>query len=362
MDPFDYAHKHSKDIVWMSQNTNQLTAPHELHEAILRAVNDREYNLYPRAKGIFDLCETISAHLGLPDDYQVLLTNGGIEGLYALNRALLSKDDEVICTDPSFMPIHHQIDISEGVPVELPIYREPWKLTTGQIMDALSPKTKMLLLIDSINPLGTAYTRDDIKAICDIIEANELVIIDDVTYRDFSEPVGTYEYIPDRTLVSYTFSKNCGLAGMRIGCLAGPPHLMEKIMPYNTNVLSVNVLAQRAALAAMQTIDQWLPGLRAQLLKNQEIIKAAVDQIEGTFLPVFPSRTNMFCIDISQTGVNPDEVENKLLFEHNVFVRSGNYVSKRFGSKFIRTSFSVPQEGCERFAEAFPKVMDELRT
>jgi aspartate/methionine/tyrosine aminotransferase len=361
MNPFDYAHKHSKDIVWMSQNTNQLPTSPELEEAMLQAVKEGVYSLYPRAKGIFDLCETVSAHLGLPDDYRVLLTNGGIEGLYALNRAMLSAGDEVICTDPSFMPIHHQIDISEGRPVELPIYGPPWKLTRDQIMDAINPRTKMLLLIDSINPLGTAYTRDEIKAICDVIEANELVIIDDITYRDFSEPVGTYEYIPDRTFVSYTFSKNCGLAGMRIGCLAGPPKLMEKIMPFNTNVLSVNVIAQRAALAAMRTINSWLPGLRAQLLKNQEIIKAAVHEVEGTFLPVFPSKTNMFCIDISATGVNPDDVENKLLFDHNVFVRSGNYVSKRFGNKFIRTSFSVPQEGCERFAEAFPKVMDELR-
>jgi aspartate aminotransferase len=362
MDPFDYAHKHAKDVVWMSQNTNQLPVSPELDEAIIRAVKDREYNLYPRAKGIFDLCETISTHLGLPEDYQVLLTNGGIEGLYALNRAMLSKGDEVICTDPSFMPIHHQIVISEGIPVELPIYRPPWKLTTDQIMDAVNSKTRMILLIDSINPLGTAYTRDEVKAICEVVEANDIVIIDDITYRDFSEPVGTYEYIPDRTLVSYTFSKNCGLAGMRIGVLAGPQNLMEKIMPYNTNVLSVNVLAQRAALAAMKTINSWLPGLRAQLLENQEIIKAAVETVDGTFLPVFPSRTNMFCIDISGTGVNPDKVQDKMLFGHNVFVRSGNYVSKRFGGKFIRVSFSVPKEGCERFAEAFPKVMEELRT
>ena len=76
MDPFDYAHKHAKDVVWMSQNTNQLPISPELEEAIIQAVKDREYNLYPRAKGIFDLCEAVSAHLGLPDDYQILLTNG----------------------------------------------------------------------------------------------------------------------------------------------------------------------------------------------------------------------------------------------------------------------------------------------
>jgi len=69
----------------------------------------------------------------------------------------------------------------------------------------------------------------------------------------------------------------------------------------------------------------------------------------------------MFVIDINEIGINPDEVEKKLLFDHHVFVRGGNYLSKRFGSRFVRTSFSIPEEQCLRFCEAFPKVIDELR-
>jgi len=185
--------------------------------------------------------------------------------------------------------------------------------------------------------------------------------MDDVTYRDFSNPVPTYDFIPDRTLVTYTFSKQCGLAGMRIGALAAPKPLMERMMPYNTNVLSVNILAQRAALAAMSRVKEWLPGLRGQLLENQRIIKEAVDSVDGCFLPVYPSRTNMFVVEIGATGVNPDELQNTLLYDHKVFIRSGNYVSKAYGPKFIRVSFSVTQEGAEKFAEAFPRAIAELR-
>ncbi len=358
---FDFAHQHSKEIVWMSQNTNQIPVTGDIEKAILEAVSWKEYNLYPRSTGIFGLTELVKQHLALPDDYQVLLTNGGIEGLYILTRALLEKGDEVICSDPSFLPIHHQIDISGGVPVEIPIYQKPWKMTPQQIRDAISPRTSMILLIDPINPLGTAYTEAEIKEICQISEEHNLLVIDDVTYRDFSEPFPTYDFIPDKTIVSYTFSKQCGLAGMRIGVLAAPRELMDRMMPYNTNVLSVNILAQRGALAAMEKIGEWLPGLREQLLKNQAIIKEAVDKVEGCFLPVYPSSTNMFVIDISQTGVDPDELQDRLLFDHKVFIRSGNYVSKSFGQKFIRVSFSVPQEGAERFARVFPEVMKQLR-
>ena len=361
MDPFDFAHQHSKEIIWMSQNTNQIELPGHIRQAILDAVSWGEYNLYPRSSGIFGLTDLVKKHLELPDDYEVLLTNGGIEGLYILTRALLEKGDEVICSDPSFLPIHHQIRISGGIPVELPIYKEPWKLTPEQIEAAITSRTKMILLIDPINPLGTAYTKDDVKAISQIAEDHDLIIIDDVTYRDFSEPFPTYDHAPQRTIASYTFSKQCGLAGMRIGALAAPKPLMDRMMPFNTNVLSVNILAQRAAMAAMETIGTWLPDLRSQLLTNQEIIKAAVGQVDGCSLPVYPSSTNMFVIDISKTGVDPDELQNRMLFDHKVFVRSGNYVSKAFGESFVRVSFSVPQPGAERFAQVFPEVMDQLR-
>lgn len=358
--PFDFAHKNAGDIVWMSQNTNHIPVSDVIDKAILDAVKRKEYNLYPRSNGIFGLCELVKKHLELPDDYEVLLTNGGIEAMYILTRALIKQGDEIICSDPSFLPLHHQIRISGGTPVEIPVFREPWKLTPEWIRQAITPRTTMILLIDPLNPTGAAYTRDEVKEICEIAEEHDLLVVDDVTYRDFSDPVPTHEFIPERTLVTYTFSKQCGLAGMRIGALAAPKKYMDMMMPYNTNVLSVNILAQRAAHAAMGIIDEWLPALRAQLLENQRIIKEAVDSVDGCFLPVYPSRTNMFMVNIGKTGVNPDQLQDKLLYDHKVFIRSGNYVSKAFGKDFIRVSFSVKQDGAEKFAEKFPKAMAEL--
>ncbi len=359
--PFDFAHQNARDIVWMSQNTNHIPVSDVIDKAILDAVKNKEYNLYPRSTGIFGLCDLVKKHLGLPDDYEVLLTNGGIEAMYILTRALIKPGDEIICSDPSFMPLHHQIRISGGTPVEIPVFREPWKLTPEWIRQAITPKTTQILLIDPLNPTGAAYTREEVREICDIAKEHDLLVVDDVTYRDFSDPAPTYDFIPDRTIVTYTFSKQCGLAGMRIGVLAAPKPLMEKMMPYNTNVLSVNILAQRAAHAAMQCIDTWLPGLRKQLLENQRIIKDAVESVDGCYLPVHPSRTNMFMTHIGATGVNPDKLQETLLYDHKVFIRSGNYVSKSFGKDFIRISFSVTQEGAERFADAFPKAIAELR-
>jgi aspartate/methionine/tyrosine aminotransferase len=360
---FEYAHKHRNEIVWMSQNTNTIPTIPEIEEAIYESVKSREYNLYPYAPGISGLKEEIFKDLNLSsDDFDCLITPGGIEALYILNRALLSQGDNVIASDPSFMPIHHQIRLSKAEVLELPVYQEPWKLTEEHVKEAVNEKTKMFLLIDPLNPLGTPYSKDEVKTFCEICEDHNLIMIDDITYRDFSEDhTLTSDFIPERTIITYSFSKNCGFAGMRIGALIAPKDIMKKLKPFNTNVLSVNIIAQRAALAALRTKEKWMKNVLSISRKNQKHIKDCVDEIEGVFLPVYPSHTNMFVIDISQTKIDPDEVEKKMLFEHNVFVRGGNYLSRRFGPNFVRTSFSIPEKDCMRFCSAFPKVIDDLR-
>ena len=95
-------------------------------------------------------------------------------------------------------------------------------------------------------------------------------------------------------------------------------------------------------------------------LHNQSLIKAAVDKIDGVELPIYPSAASMMVIDISKHNANPQEVQDKLLYENNIFVRAGNYVSTRFGDNFIRVSFSIPTSEVKKFAEVFPRVMEEL--
>jgi aspartate/methionine/tyrosine aminotransferase len=189
-----------------------------------------------------------------------------------------------------------------------------------------------------------------------------IYIIDDITYRDFSDShTLTTDFYPDKSIIAYSFSKNCGFAGLRAGALVTTKEIMKELRPFNINVLSINVVAQRGALAALETKDKWLNNVVSILRKNQEHIKNCVEKIDGAFLPVYPSSTNMFVIDIGEIGIDPDEVQKKLLFDYNVFLRSGNYVSKRFGNKFVRTSFSIPEEQCLKFCEIFPKVIEELR-
>jgi aspartate/methionine/tyrosine aminotransferase len=360
MEPFLYAHQNREKIIWMSQNTNTLATTPAIQEAIHDAVRRREYALYPYKNGLFGLPEALREDVGTPD-YDVLMSNGGIEALYMITRTLLRRGNEVIASDPSFLPIHHQISLCYAKTIEMPIYSDPWKMTPERVNEAITKKTKMILLIDPINPLGTAYTGDEVKAISEIARDNDLYLLDDITYRDFSDDHHvTSDHYPEKSILVYSFSKNCGLAGMRIGAALAEPGLMEEIKKYNVNPLSVNILAQRAALAALHTKVQWMSDIVEISRRNQATIKDAVDAIPGAFLPVYPSYTNMFIIDIGNTGADPEKVQEKLLLEHGIFLRAGNYVSKRFGDRFIRASFSVPEDECRRFSQALPQVMSEL--
>jgi len=360
IDNFEFAHKHRKQVVWMSQNTNTIPLTPKINEAIIKSANEREYNLYGFKKGIFGLCDGIKADLKM-EEWDIHLTNGGIEGLYMANRAFLQPGDEVVATDPSFMPIHDQVLMAGAKVRELDIYHEPWKLTAEQVSDAVTSKSRVLLIIDPNNPLGTGYTRQDVRSLCEVAEDRGMYVVDDVTYRDFN-PLHTLasDFYPEKTIVSYSFSKGAGMAGMRVGAILAPADVMKSIRKFDTNVLGVNVLAQRAALAALETKKRWLPKLREICRKNQDIIKQTVSKVRGTFLPVFPSLANMFVVDIREAGVNPERLETMMLQDHYIHTRAGQYLSKRFGSRFVRVSFSVPTEQCRKFTTAFPKVMKAL--
>src|SRR3989475_10184029 len=103
---------------------------------------------------------------------------------------------------------------------------------------------------------------------------------------------------------------------------------MPSLRKSDTNVLGVNVLAQRAALAVVRTKKAWLPGVRKSCARNQETIRRTVAKVDGASLPVYPSKANMFVIDLAPTGVNPEAVFFNDPATPEIYTRAGSYLSK----------------------------------
>ena len=361
-DAFLWAHARRKEVVWMSQNTNHLAPAALVAEAVRTAVEERRYEGYPYAPGDPELRALVLSDLTYPADAGLVVSAGGTEALYMLTRALLAPGDEVIASDPSYLIIHRFVELCGARTRNLEIYRPPYRLTADRVSEAIGPKTKMLLLIDPLNPLGSGYPREEVRALAELAHDHHLVLLNDVTYRDFADaPTLAKEFAPEETVTVWSVSKNCGLAGMRIGGLAGPKELVQRIARYNTNDLGVNILAQVAALALLRTKSSWIDGVRRQTRANQERIREVVAKVPGASLPVYPSQANMFAIDIAGLGLAPEAVQRELLEHHRVFVRAGNYLSPTFGGRFVRASFSNPPSDIDRFVEAFPKAIETLR-
>ena len=359
-DAFRYAHAHHDEIAWLSQNTNHLVPPEVIRAALESAIRERRYEGYPLASGDPELLDLISKDFGLPGT-SPFIAAGGTEALYMTTRALLSAGDEVIASDPSYLIIHRFVELCGAATKNLDIYAPPYRLTSDAVQKAIGPHTRMILLIDPLNPLGSGYPREEVRAIAEIAHDRHLVLINDVTYRDFSDGhTLAAQFAPEETVTIWSVSKNCGLAGMRIGGLIARPELLKRITRFNTNDLGVNVLAQVAALAALRTKPKWIGEVVRQTRANGARIRDVVSTVAGASLPVYPSRANMMVIDIAPTKVAPEAVQEEMLRRHGVFVRAGNYLSPTHGGRFVRLSFSNPPADIERFAKAFPVTMAAL--
>ncbi|MDI6702903.1 pyridoxal phosphate-dependent aminotransferase [Methanothermobacter wolfeii] len=359
---FNYVFK-DEEMIWMGQNTNHLHDHSEIAEAMIDCINEGNYCKYPPPEGFPELKELVVRDLGLGDGFEALITAGGTESLYLCMNDILEPEDNAITCDPGYLIIDNFASRFACSVISIPIYSREcgYKLTPELVLENMDRNTHMVSLIDPLNPLGSSYTKDEIKAFADIANDHDIYLLHDITYRDFAmDHHLAADYAPEKTVTVYSFSKICGMAGLRIGAIVATSDLIESIKSIVINDLGTNVISQAGAIAALRSKNRWVDRIRNTTFRNQKIIKDAVDEVDGAFIPVYPSSGNMMAIDIHKTGVDPLDLADYLL-KRKIFVRQGAYTSRAFGDRYIRLSFSIPREQVEIFAENFVDVMEFLR-
>ena len=147
------------------------------------------------------------------------------------------------------------------------------------------------------------------------------------------------------------------MAGLRIGAMISSPEIINSVRTILINDLGTNLVAQKGAIAAVNSKYGWLDRVKKITHHNQKLIKKAVDQLENVFIPVYPSDGNMMVIDMYNANVDPREVADYLL-DKGIFTREGSYTSKKFGHRYLRVSYSIPTEQVKYFVECFLEAMD----
>jgi aspartate aminotransferase len=283
----------------LDQGDVSFDAPDSVKNAMTRAIAENKTH-YLQTTGVPHLRELIAAKLrgknqipvGDPDD--VLVTNGGIHGLYIICRALLEPGDEVLIPDPEWPPAAGNILAAQGVPVGCPLHEQSgWRYDFDELVSKITPKTRVLYLNSPNNPTGGVLTRADLTRLAKIAEEHNLWVISDEAYEDvvFDGEHVSIASLPGmyaRTIPLYTFSKSYAMTGLRLGYVAIRDAKIrdraKKILFYTaSNIASVVQFGGIGALEGPQDcIDQFRTELRARRdLFYRGIADAAGDTFSG---------------------------------------------------------------------------------
>lgn len=351
----------SRNRVHMGHNCNQLELDPSIHEAMIGAVSDDSYRNYTPPCGFEELRALMLEDVGVPG-MAAIVTQGASEAIFQFMASVLGPGDQIIVADPGWPHIPNYARMLGGEVVEIPVYSPDcgYKLTPNHIREYVTPRTKLIVVIDPLNPIGSAYSESEVKALCALAEENDGWLLHDATYRDFARgghfPAVAYS---ERAVMNLSLSKVCGFAGLRVGASIAHPKVISRIMEFQVARLGGNWVAQRGAIAAYKSKPRWQPKVLATNDANQQRIIDVVQKIPSLRILAEPSSGNFLSIDVTDTGHDAETVVNAML-NAGFIIRSGAYTSPRFGNRFVRVTTTVPPADVEAFCAVLPQAVESL--
>ncbi|MDI6853116.1 MAG: histidinol-phosphate transaminase [Deltaproteobacteria bacterium] len=330
------------DAIKLASNENPLGPSPKALAAIQAEL--ASLHRYPDSHAYY-LKEELSRHLGIKVQ-QLILGNGSDEILDLLVRALVSPGDEVVSTAHTFLMYGLLTRAVGGVFRAVPL--RDMHLDLPAVAQAVTPRTKLVLLNNPNNPTGTVFSRAEWEAFLAAVPATVTVVLDEayIEFADDPEVPRGLEYLAeDRLLVVLrTFSKAYGLAGLRVGYGYGPSELLDFLnrlrLPFN-----VNRLAQAGARAALEDVDF--------LERTLDLVRRGRDflcrELTRLGLAIVPTQANFILIRIGRPG---QEVYQAMLRE-GVIIRA---MESYDFPDCIRVNVGLPEEN-ERFLKALKKVL-----
>ena len=256
----------------LDQGDVSFDAPDTVKQAMMRAITDNHTHYLPTT-GLPRLRQLAAQkmrdknHVAVERDDEVIITNGGIHGLFATFHALLEPGDEVLLPDPQWPPTMAIIQWAGGVPVQVPLHESlAFRWDLDELERAITPKTKVLYLNSPNNPSGGSLTRADLERLAAIARERNLWVVSDEAYEDvlFNAEHVSIASLPgmyERTIPCYTLSKSYAMTGVRVGYFAMKDAAMRaratKLVLYTAS--NVSSIAQYGAIGALEG-SQAVPG------------------------------------------------------------------------------------------------------
>ncbi len=296
-----------KDPFRLDQGDVSFDSPDSVKSAMTRAIAENKTH-YLQTNGVPRLRELIARKMreknGIPveDPDDVLVTNGGIHGLYMLAHAVLEPGDEVLIPDPEWPPCAGNIMAARGVPVGVALYEaRGWRYDLDELESKITARTRVLYVNSPNNPTGGLLTRADLERIASLAREHNLLVISDEAYEDvvfdgehvsIASMPGMYE----RTIPLYTFSKSYAMTGLRLGYVAiHDPVIRErakKILLYTaSNIASV---VQFGGIGALEGPQDCIDEFRTELRSRRDFFYRGIREHAGGVLSGEPPKAAFY--------------------------------------------------------------------
>ncbi|MBZ4019746.1 pyridoxal phosphate-dependent aminotransferase [Streptomyces purpurogeneiscleroticus] len=300
----------------LGQGFPDTDGPEEVREAAVRALRDGRGNQYPPGPGIPELRTAVAAHqqrwYGLPydPDTEVLVTAGATEAIAASLLALLEPGDEVIALEPYYDSYAACIAMAGAtrVPVTLRASAEEaaYRLDLDELRDAVTDRTRLILLNTPHNPTGTVLSRDELAAIAELACERDLLVVTDEVYEHLvfegeHVPMASFPGMRERTVSIGSAGKTFSFTGWKVGWVTGTPQLVGAVRSAKQFLTYVSAGPFQYAVAeALALPDDYFHGLREDLRRKRDILSDGLT--EAGFQVFRPSGTYFVTTDITALG------------------------------------------------------------
>ena len=370
---FDIASE-MKDAISLGVGEPDFDTPwHIRDEGIYSLEQGRTF--YTSNAGLKDLKIEIARYLkrriGVEYDYnhEIMVTVGGSEGIDIALRAMIDPGDEVLIPQPSYVSYEPCAILTGAKPVIIELKAEnEFRLTAQELRDAITDKTKVLVLPFPNNPTGAIMERHDLEAIAEVVEEHDLYVISDEIYSELSYKgdhvsITQLPGMKERTVLINGFSKAYAMTGWRLGYACAPQVILQQMLKiHQFAIMCVPTMAQEALIALLkhgfETNFDFVEEMRLEYDRKRKFIyKALLDMGLNCFEPkgafyIFPQ--------VSHLGMDDETFVERLLYDKKVAVVPGSAFSETDRSH-VRISYAYSMERLERAMERMNDFVEELK-
>lgn len=353
-----------EEIYGLAGGEPEMDTPDHIKEACYRALKEGKTKYTPAA-GIPELREAIATKLMADNNVeysakQICVTSGGKQACFNAILAMVEEGDEVVIPSPYWVSYPEMVRLAGGDPIFVETSeKNGWKMTAEEFEEAMSPRTKMVILNSPSNPTGAVYTEEELRAIGEVALSEDIVILSDEIYEKLVYGETKHVSISslsqelyDLTVVCHGFAKAYSMTGWRVGYTAAPEKLAAAISNIQGHTSSnATTFAQYGALAALEGPQDFVNDMRDEYDVRRQFMLGRLASISNVSV-VEPQGAFYFFVNCAPLGLKSQNLCDKLLNRYKVAavpgIAFGNDSAVRLS---YCTTLDVINEGVSRFEE-----------